>query len=229
MESLNSFIYNIRNSPKAGQGNSDDNKLNPRQIEFWIRYYRASILKEMMLKNLSIDAIFQQDLGVVPLTEVDMTDQNCSELLKWGCNIKKVKIPVPVMGSGNSPALWVGFINKQNPIIVSKANHVFFREKTHFGKNVNRSFLIGNTLYVMFKNEFKKTKYINVRLIAEQPKDAYNYSTEGCTPTCFNPMTDAYPLSLDVYQKIVDKIFPRELTIIQSSKTDEINDGREDT
>lgn len=229
MPTINHYVYNIRNSPMAGQANSDDNKLNPRQIEFWIQYYRAAGLEEMIRNKKSIDNIFYQDLGIVPLEEVDMTDQNCNEYLKWGCTIKKVVIPTPVAESKFKPLLWVGFINKLNPISITPPNSVFLRKQTNFGKNINRCWLIGDTLYFMFNEAFKKTKYINIRGVFSNPKDAYNYSVEACDKKCFDPINDEYPLSEAMYQKIVAEIYRKELMIVSNSKTDEKNDGRQDT
>ena len=229
MSLLGHFVYNIRNAPRAGQGNSDDNKLNPRNVEYWIQYHRAAIISEDINSGKPVDGSMVQDLGIVPLTEVDMTDQNCNEYLKWGCTIKKAVIPTPITNKSGSPSLWIGFIDKISPIIISNPNHVFFREKTHFGKNVNRCWLIGNNLYFLFKDNFKKTKYINIRGLFQDPKDAYKYATPGCDSVCFNPLVDQYPLTDAMYKRIVDRIFRTELQIVSNSKTDQINDGREDT
>ena len=229
MPTLNHFVYNIRNSPMAGQANTDDNKLNPRQIEFWISYYRAAVLKEMVKNRESIDNIFYQDLGIVPLTEVDMTDQDCSQYIKWGCTIKKTKIPIPVTESNSNSLLWVGFVNKIDPISIVNPNHVFSRMKTMFGKNTNRSWIIGDTLYISFNHRSKKTKYINIRGIFEDPTTAFNYSYEGCDKKCFDEEVDNYPLSEAVYQKIVGDIFRKELFSYTNSKPDDVNNGRQDT
>lgn len=229
MSTLNHFVYNIRNSPMAGQANTDDNKLNPRQIEYWIQYYRAAAIKDMIKNRESIDNIFYQDLGLVPLEEVDMTDQNCSEYLKWGCTIKKVVIPAPVTESVSNAILWVGFINKIDPIAIANPNFVFARMKTMFGRNTNRCWLIGNTLYVGFNHRYKKTKYINIRGIFSDPTKAFTFSAEGCDPRCFNEDEDEYPLSESMYKKIVEDIFRKELFVYTNSKPDDVNNGRQDT
>ena len=38
---LSELSYNIKNLAASGQGNNDDSTLTIRQVEFWIRAYRA--------------------------------------------------------------------------------------------------------------------------------------------------------------------------------------------
>ncbi len=124
--------------------------------------------------------------------------------------------------------LWVGFVNKQNPIVYTDSDVVYFKEQTHFGKKTNRCFLIGNTLYFLFKEDFKETKYVNIRGIWENPEEAFIYPSEGCDKKCFDSAVDDYPLPLDMYEKIVGDIFRKELNIVSQTVTDEFNNARND-
>ena len=74
---LSELSYNIKNIAKGGQGNSDDDNLNIRQIEFWIRAYRARGILQTTDFGKAIDPQMVQDLGCMPLEEVDMADPDC--------------------------------------------------------------------------------------------------------------------------------------------------------
>lgn len=230
MSLLGHYVYNIRNSPRAGQGNSDDNKLTPKNIEYWVKYHRAAIVDEMAEAGKRLDNSLMQDLGIVPLEDIDMTDQDCNKYLQWGCKIKKVIIPKPISTKlDGAPTLWVGFIDKLTPIAISHPNAVFFRERGMFGKGMNRAWLIGDRLYISFKDTFKNTKYVNIRGIFQDPTEAFNYATPGCDKNCFNKLTDDYPLTDAIYKRIVERIFRLELNIVANTNTDEVNDGRDST
>ena len=80
MPTLDQYAYNIRNIARGGQGDSDDERLKIKQIKFWINGYRASGIFQVSDYGKNIDPQLIQDLGVVPLQEVDKADSDCPKV-----------------------------------------------------------------------------------------------------------------------------------------------------
>ena len=59
MATLNEIVYNIKNLASAGDSNIEFD-LSNRQIQFWIHYYRAEIIKNFSMKGQSLPYEFYQ-------------------------------------------------------------------------------------------------------------------------------------------------------------------------
>ncbi len=53
---LSELSYNIKNLAAGGQGNNDDSTLKIKQIEFWIRAYRAKGVLNITEYGKNIDS-----------------------------------------------------------------------------------------------------------------------------------------------------------------------------
>lgn len=224
---LSELSYNIRNLASAGQGNSDDSSLNIRQIEFWIRAYRAKGILNVTDYGKNIDPQLVQDLGVVPLTEVDAADSNCPDI-EWGCSVKKIDIPKLVDFPYNRGILFVGKIDKTTPFILDGADVNMFKAATAFGKQMNRCFLVGNTMYFKLYGNDRDMEYVNIRGVFENPVEVYEWPVKGCEPKCFDPLTDEYPMPLSMYEYVTSSIMQRELNMTIQTKEDELNNAKDE-
>lgn len=227
MATLMQFAYDIRMMASGGQGNSANNKLELRQIIFWINSYRAEASFALTDFGKMIAPQLVQDLGIVPLTKVDKADSSCPPV-EWGCKILKAKIPKMLDFPENRSLLFVGLIDKQTPIVINWADTAIFKQATRYGKLFDRCYLIGNTLYVMTRENNVHLKYINIRGVFEDPSSVYSYPKEGCTAVCFNEETDEYPLPLRMRKYIVENILQKELGITLKTIDDELGDGKQD-
>jgi hypothetical protein len=226
MPTLNEFAYNIRNIGRAGNSDADDENIKISMVKFWINGYRAKLIFEFTNAGKLIDPQLVQDLGVVPLEEVDKADSDCPECVKWGCNIYKVDIPKLVDLPNNRGLLFVGLIDKQTPIALDYPDTSKFKRATRFGNKFDRSYLIGNTLYVTTTNENLDLKYINIRGVFEDPREAFNYVAPGCDKKCYSD-DDPYPIPMRMYEPITNNILRTELNMAINAVNDELNDGRQ--
>jgi hypothetical protein len=226
MPTLNEFAYNIRNIGRAGNSDADDENIKISMVKFWINGYRAKLIFEFTNAGKLIDPQLVQDLGVVPLEEVDKADSDCPECVKWGCNIYKVDIPKLVDLPNNRGLLFVGLIDKQTPIALDYPDTSKFKRATRFGDKFDRSYLIGNTLYVTTTNENLDLKYINIRGVFEDPREAFNYVAPGCDKKCYSD-DDPYPIPMRMYEPITKNILQSELNMAINAVNDELNDGRQ--
>lgn len=230
---LSELSYNIKNLAAAGQGNSDDATLNIRQVEFWIRAYRASAILSWTEYGKSIDPQMVQDLGCVPLVEVDMADpqesgDNCVVCPEWGCTIKKIDIPKLIDFPYNRGVLYVGKIDKRTPFILDSADVSIFKEHTAFGKQMNRAYLIGNRMYFRLYGNDRDIEYVNIRGVFEDPAKVYQWVKPGCEPKCYNPLVDEYPMPLSMYDYVTSNILQKELNITIKTMDDKLNNAKDE-
>ena len=83
------LAHDIRNIASGGI-TVDDNSWSLRQIIFWIKTYYAEIIereienKKRGILNYKIDTDLINDLGCIPLSNVDSSDCGC---IKSGCSV----------------------------------------------------------------------------------------------------------------------------------------------
>jgi len=228
MATLNELSYNVLNIARGGLS-SDDDRLNLRQIKFWIEYYRAKLIYEYSQQAVSrhkaesttIDPQLVQDLGLLTLEEVDKADSN---VIDWNCTVKRVAIPKLVDLPNNKGLVWVGLADKQTPIILTPSNIVGIRKNLRFTGNMRRAYFIGGYLYVTdpFNEDIC---YINVRGIFDKPLDVEVTGADGVV-SCITD-EDQYPMPEYYVSDIVQRILSIELNMLIRSPNDEINDSRE--
>jgi hypothetical protein len=227
MATLNEYAYNIRNIARQGRGTSDDDKLSIKQIKFWIQGYRAKGINLATDYGKDIDPQLIQDLGVLPLKEVDKADSNCPAI-SWGCSIKKVELPKFIDFPQNRAVMFVGKIDKQTPLDYNKADIHKFKAETRFGHKRSKAYLIGNTLYVELTESEREMEYINVRGVFEDPTKVEYFPSAGCEAVCYDDAKDEYPMPMSMYEYVLSEILQKELNFTVQSVSDELNNARQD-
>jgi hypothetical protein len=227
MATLNELAYNIRNIARSGQGNSDDDRLTISQIKFWISYYRSEGILQTTNYGKEIHPQMVQDLGVVPLVEVDATDSDCPTV-QWGCKVKKVVVPKFVDFPKDRAIVFVGKIDKREPFILGNADVSYFKSATQFGTMMSRVSMIGDNMYFQLNDRDSELEYVNIRGVFEDPTKVDQYAVAGCKPDCFNDATSEYPLPLNLYVYVLSNILQKELQWNEAAVNDELNNARKD-
>lgn len=227
MPTLDEYAYNIRNIARGGQGDSDDDRLNIKQVKFWINGYRASGMFQITDFGKDIDPQLVQDLGVVPLLEVDKADSDCPDV-DWGCTVKKIILPKLIDFPQMRALSYVGKIDKQSPFIVNYPDVVSYKQETRFGKLSNRVYLIGQNLYFILVGDDTEMQYVNIRGVFEQPEQVEVFTSEDCDPVCYDASTDQYPMPTRLYEFVLERILRNELNWTQQAVNDELNNSRLD-
>lgn len=227
MPTLDHYAYNIRNIARGGQGNSDDERLNIRQIRFWINGYRASGMFQTTDYGKDIHPQLEQDLGVIPLQEVDKADSNCPKV-DWGCTIKKIQIPTLIDFPDLRALTFIGKIDKVSAFISSNSHTANQKRHTRFGNILSRAYIIGKNVYFILSENDSELEYVNVRGIFEMPEDVVTYPTEGCEQKCYDPAEDDYPMPQRLYEFVLKSILRNELNWSEQAVNDEINNARKD-
>ena len=220
MATLNELAYNVLNIARGGLS-SDDDRLNTRQIKFWIGYYRAKLTFEYTNAGKDIDPQLLQDLGVLKLKEIDSAD---SQAVRWGCSVKYATIPKLIDLPNQRGLVFVGLVDKVTPIIISPPNVVELRKHLRFGAKLRRAYMVGDRLYVTdpFNEDIC---FINVRGIFDDPT-AVEWVDEDGNTQCIGD-DEEYPMPEHYTSDIVSRIMQYELNMVIRTENDELNDSRE--
>ena len=225
MATLDELSYNILNIARGGLS-SDDDRLNIRQIKFWIKYYRAYFTKSLSLKEslrdvAILDPQLVQDLGCVVLEEVDKAD--CPEVF-WNQNVKRASIPKLIDIPLEKSITFVGLADKTTPIIMGNANTSYFKSHQRFTGQMRRAYFIGEYLYI--SDPFNEDiQHINVRGIFDDPTQI-TYTNANNEVKRFKD-DDEYPMPMSMAVEVNAAIMQRELQMTVNGTNDEINDSRE--
>lgn len=194
---------------------SDDERLNPRQVAYWIRHYREQALMQFTDYGKDINSELYQDLGTITLTEVDMAEDTT---ILWGDYSKKATLPEIVMFPENRG--WsVSLLDKRSPVIVTTPDVIYFKAKSSFFCccNIAYAHRIGKTMYI---TKCIPPDYVNVRAVLANPEDI-----DG---DCFDPATDHYPMPQAMIDTVKTLIMQKELGIGMNMPHDEQNNAKQD-
>jgi hypothetical protein len=231
MATLDQHAYNIRNIGRAGLGNSDDERLQIRQIKFWIQGYRAQAIFEYTNAGKNIDPQLITDFGILPLIEVDKADSDgCPPGIDWGCTIKKVTIPKLIDLPHNRALLFIGKIDKQTMFQRDEANTHYFSKATRYANLISRYFIVGQTVYIELSDKDSELKYINGRGVEEDPskslKQKFDEASDACIDVCFDDAKDEYPMPMRMYPYVAGKILQQELGLTLQTTEDLLNNAQ---
>lgn len=221
LQGLTDNIINI----SGGFIASDDERLHPEQIEFWIHQYREQLMMQFTDYGKDIHSELWQDMGVFKLTKVDTSeDPN----LPYGTFVKKLPIPLPrLVTFPNQRGIWVGNINKTTGFVPTTPDNISHKvlNKRANGYKVKWFYIIGQSLYVVSCEDID---YINLRVIAADPSTIGYYHQDGSIRV-YDEVADEYPVPSQMRSTITEAILSKELRIGMVTNNDELNNDRDDT
>ena len=221
---LNEIRYSIINTAKGGGVASDDSRLSSRLVDYWIKYYRNSLIPEATDYGKIYHPDLIQDLGCVELSTADVAE--CAGTLssvEYDCNIKKATIPTLVDLPKDRGLIYVGAIGKQQPFDIINAEQESVYKHRLLSKVKPRAFRNGTTLYVVYPKNYR-IKYVNVRGIFEDPTKVDHCNSAGSC-ACFNIETDNFPIPDILIPKLVGLIMRNELNMSERVLDDLDNDN----
>lgn len=206
--SLNNIIDNLlqiaRNNNVA-----ESEHLSRRQIELWIAYYRAYLIKQWIDKDREIDDMFIQTIEPMHLDKIETAPG-------------KIKY----VGEQELPKL-IAFNNRSGVVAVRDmyGNLIQLGNQTKAKLQKYRkatcadyiAWVKGNKIYV--EGDSNILEYISVDVIAENPADLKD---------CFDP-DDEYPVPGSMIPTLVQMILERELRTMVQMPSDQTNDSEDNT
>lgn len=206
--SLNQLIDNILQIAR-NNNIAESEHLSRHQIELWIAYYRAYLIKQWIDKDREIDEMFIQTIEPIHLDKIETSpgkfkyvgDQELPKLIAF--NKRSGVVAVKDM-YGN-------LIQLGN---YTKAKLQKYRKATCADYI---AWVKGNKIYV--EGDSNQLEYISVDVIAENPGDLKQ---------CFNP-DDEYPIPGSMIPTIVQLILTNELRIMTAMPSDVTNNSEDNT
>ena len=206
--SLSNLIDNIlqiaRNNNVA-----ESEHLSRHQIELWIKYYRALLIKREIDKGYDLDEAYVSTIEPIHL---DREETAPGKFL--------------YVGNKELPTL-IGFKYRPGVVAVKDmyGNLIQLGHQTKailqkYRKATCKDYIAwvkGNKIYV--EGDSNQLEWISVDVIAEDP-------TEDII--CYDPENDEYPIPTHMIPVIVQMILQNELNVLVSMGSDETNDSRDD-
>lgn len=188
---------------------SESEHLSRYQVQLWISYYRAYLIKQWIDKERQIDDMFIQTIEPIHLDKIETSPG-------------KIKY----VGDQELPKL-IAFNNRSGVVAVKDmyGNLIQLGSETKAKLQKYRkatcadyiAWVKGNKIYV--EGDSNVLEYISVDVIAENPEDLKN---------CFDP-DDEYPVPGAMIPTIIQLILERELRTMVTMPSDVENDSEDDT
>lgn len=188
---------------------AESEKLSRRQIELWIKAYRAYLLKQKLDKKEPIDELFKQTIRM-QLNKIEedpghfeyVGDKELPTLLntKWITGLITVK---DAYG---------------NLIQIGTETKMKYQKYRKYTCKDYIAYKKGNRVYV--QGDANQLKYIDVQVIAEDPTES---------KLCYNPNIDEYPIPMYMWPTVKDLIFEHDLSRLMRQISDVTNDSQDNT
>lgn len=206
--SLNNIIDNVLQIAR-NNNITESEKLSKHQIELWVKYYRAMLIKQAIDKGYDVDEAYVSTLEPIHLDRVQTVpnkfvyvgDKELPTLINF-----KYKPGVLAVRDMFGNLIQLGSYTKAKLQRYRKAT---CKDYIAWVKN-NKIYVEGNS---------NQLEYISIDVILEDPtKDI----------PCYNP-DDEYPVPSAMVPTIVQMILERELRTLVTQPSDTTNDSEDDT
>jgi hypothetical protein len=210
MASLNEIAINIADN----LGQPFDHMLIER-IKFNVIHYRAMFIRRDQDRNNHISPILQQDLGCIPLEEVDAAE--CCDI-ESNCTVlrTKYKLPTPIRLKGNSDFIYVGDITKTGPIDLVEPDSLKYLNAGRYSKLGRYYYYLNDRIYLINT----ELDYVNVRGVFVDPREVAAFNQcEGAD--CYTD-DSKFPIADDMIEGITMGLLNGQFRLIQGSDNKEI-------
>lgn len=187
---------------------AESEKLSRRQIELWIKSYRAMLIKQKLDKKENLDDMFTQTIRM----HVDKVETDPGH--------------IEYVGDKELPTLlntkwFTGLINVKdaygNLIQIGSETKMKFQKYRKYTCKDYIAYKKGNKIYV--EGDANQLEYIDVQVIAEDPTE---------NKLCYDPDKDEYPIPVYMWPTIKDLIFSKDFYTLSIQRSDVTNNTSDD-
>lgn len=187
---------------------AESEKLSRRQIELWIKSYRAMLIKEKINKGEQLDDMFTQTIRM----HVDKIEETPGHFEYMG----DVELPTLL-----NTKWFTGLIQVKdaygNIIQLGSETKMKFQKYRKYTCKDYIAYKKGNRVYV--EGDANTLEYIDVKVLAEDPTE---------DKLCYNPDVDEYPLPTYMWPTIKDLIFDHDFYTMSQQPSDTVNNTSDD-
>ena len=188
---------------------TESEKLSRRQIELWIKTYRAFLIKQDIDKGRTINPLYTQTIKM-----------HLSKVINEGDHynyISDEELPT-LIDFNNSPGIVSVKDMHGNLIQFGSETKRKFQRYRKYTCNDYIAYRKDNRVCV--ENQTNALEYILVEVIAEDPTELV---------MCYDPNEDEYPMPSAMWATAKQLIFTRDIPILLQVPSDTTNDSNDDT
>jgi hypothetical protein len=225
MASLNEISYRIFESIRSEI--TDDDSIDIREIKYDINNVRSVWIRRDAEGGKRVSEAYIQDLGCVELEKADRAE--CCDI-DLGCDIIRTAVELPkFIEAKYGPMITrVGFVDKiAMPIMIIPYHRIPLAGNGRLSKNVIYASLLNNRIILFSRGlstSFKMLKYINIRGVLEDPREANNFTTCSGEP-CYTD-DDEYPVPSSMIGLIENDVLSKYFKMDIRVPSDTTNDGK---
>lgn len=218
MATMNEIVYSIWSTVRPNQSITDP--ITEELIKFHVKNARATLLRQDLNKNRSVDPYIIQDLGCIDLVEADPAE--CCDIAIEDCKVLRTAVPIPSMIELYQKPL----ITRIGPVIKSAKKwdlipyeRVPFEGLNKFTKNLIKVYQISNSGYIYIlipsnctDSDAEFLEKINVQGVLEDPDDARKFNQ--CSGNICYSDDSSYPIKqwmVDPIKQSVIKLLATEV------------------
>lgn len=203
-ELISDVLLEARNSNIA-----ESEKLSRRQIELWIKTYRAFLIKQDLDKDRTINPLYTQTIRM----HISKVEEDPEHFEYVGDD----KLP-KLIDFNYRPGVVSVKDSHGNLIQIGSETKMKFQKYRKYTCNDYIAYVKGDEIYVESRNNL--IEYIDVEVIAEDPTE---------TIMCYDPNEDEYPIPGAMWATIKQLIFTRDIPTMIQMPSDATNDSNDDT
>lgn len=224
MRTLNEIKFAVFNRVRPSY--SGEKPLSLELIEWHAINIRAQLIREDLNKHKSIDPFIVQDLGCIPLEQVD---KGCCDV-PVNCYILRTNIDIPATVELDSRTLLtrVGPVDfTRKPFQFVEFSRVPFTGSNRFTKNEVKWFIKNKRVYLLINNDNPMQwgiENINIQGIFEDPTEVSNFNTcEG--ELCYTD-DSAFPIKARMIPVLIQLLVERFIGPQANAPIDNSSDGK---
>lgn len=212
--SLNEIAYNLLNSIRGGRSSNTEH-LSLDQIKFMIKYYRSLFIRRDLERNNNRWRMFEQDLGVVPVSTVDAAEDDSVTSGKLLIRTDE-RIPTPIRLKSKEAISHISSPNKvDQPIPLLDTVRTYYQQFNSFTASDKFAFFRDGYIYI--ENDITLNN-INIRGVFEDPEKVHEFTRDNGLDIYDDD--SAFPISIDMLEGITKGIINGELSIIRPQDND---------
>lgn len=201
---IDDVLLEARNSNIA-----ESEKLSRRQIELWIKTYRAFLIKQDLDKDRTINPLYTQTIRM----HISKVEEDPEHFEYVGDD----KLP-KLIDFNYRPGVVSVKDSHGNLIQIGSETKMKFQKYRKYTCNDYIAYVKGDEIYVESRNNL--IEYVDVEVIAEDPTE---------TIMCYDPNEDEYPIPGAMWATIKQLIFTRDIPTMIQMPSDTTNDSNDDT
>lgn len=221
MSTLNEITYDLLSVLRDGGLNiKDDEGVTLRQIAFWVRGARASLIRQQLSKRQSISDNIVQTLSCLDVSQIDAS--TCCDFTT-DCYIVRTNSRIPQVIESNQ----VDLITKVGPMHVSERGYTLipyarapFWGSSMFNKDRPAAFLHDGYVYIMNSDFIDK---ISVQGVFEDPTELATFNNCDSVP-CYTK-DSRYPVSAHMIDTMKKMIIDTNFRVMLQANVDKTNNA----